>query len=84
MKARLNIGLDEDRSYEKREDLVWKGTACPDSHSVALEAQDPETNPGCVPCLTLSKSDSGGFLCVSVSVTNMGILCAYIPGSCLD
>lgn len=57
---------------------------CPDSHSIALGAQDPETNPGCVPHLTLSKSDRGGFLCVSVSVTNMGILCACSLGSHLD
>lgn len=50
MKVRLNIGLGEDVSYEKRVDLAWKRTACPDSQSIALGAQDPETNPGCGLC----------------------------------
>ena len=62
----LNVGLGEDRSYEKREDLVWKRTACPNSHSIALGAQHPETNPGCGLCSSFDlESDSGVLLCLS-------------------
>lgn len=66
---------------------MWERTVCPDSHSTALGAQHPKINPGsgCFSSFDLEQIRQWRvFLCVSVSVTNMGMLCVYIPGSCLD
>lgn len=86
VKVRVSLNADLGEDILEREDLVWRRTVCPGSHSIALGARHPETNPGCglFSSFDLEQVRQWGFLCFSVSVTNMGILCVYIPGSCLD